>query len=238
MSGWGTKRFWSETSVVATDGGFRISLDGRLVFTPAKAPLVLPTRAMADAVAGEWAAQEGKVDPRRMPVTCSANAAIDKVTPQFDEVVDLIAAYGGSDLLCYRAEYPQELIARQAAAWDPPLVWAKQTFGARLAVTSGIVPVAQSVEALDRLTAEVQCFSAFGLVALHDLVGLTGSLVLGLAAAAGYEPAETIWSLSRIDEDWQAEQWGEDAEATQTAGRKRDDFLHAHRFLSLCVERQ
>ena len=236
MSGWAKKRFWSETGVVVSGGGFRIALDGRLVTTPAKAPLVLPTQARADAVAGEWAAQQDKVDPRRMPVTRSANAAIDKVMPQFDEVADLVAAYGGSDLLCYRAEYPQELTARQSSAWDPLLDWAEAALGAPLVVTHGIVPVEQPAGSLARLAARVRGFSAFELVAVHDLVAMSGSLVLGLAAAAGHAPAEAIWSLSRIDEDWQTEQWGDDEEAARTADRKKRDFLHAHHFLSLCAE--
>lgn len=236
MTSWAARRFWTDTTVVKADGGYRISLDGRLVSTPAKAPLLLPTKSLADAVASEWAAQEGKIDPRQMPFSCSANSAIDRVMPQFDEVASLIAAYGGSDLLCYRAPHPQELKHRQSEAWDPLLGWAHQTFGVRLAVTEGIAPVSQAEADLTKLATRVQGFSAFELVAVHDLVALSGSLILGLAAAAGYASADYLWSLSRIDEDWQTEQWGEDEEATQTADRKRREFLHAYRFFTLCVE--
>lgn len=230
MSGWAAKRFWTEARAEAAPEGFTVRLDGRPVRTPSKAPLVVPTRAMAEAIAAEWAAQDGKVDPRTMPTTRSANSAIDKVVPQFHEVATLVAAYGASDLLCYRAAGPDGLIRRQAEAWDPMLDWAAGTFGARLAVTTGVVPVAQDAAACAALEARVRACSSFELAALHDLVGLSGSLVLGLAAANGVAAPEDVWTLSRIDEDWQADLWGHDEEAEEAAAAKRAEFLHAHRF--------
>ena len=181
MSGWVPKRFWKEAQVDRVGGGFAVRLDGRPVRTPAKTPLVVPTLAMAEAIAVEWGAQEGVVKPLTMPVTRSANAALDKVAVQFDEVAGLIAAYGGSDLLCYRATGPGRLIARQAEAWDPLLDWAVTALHAPLVVTQGIVPVSQPETSLTRLSARVSACTAFELTALHDLVAITGSLVLGLA---------------------------------------------------------
>lgn len=234
MSVWRPKRFWKSVSVEPAEEGFGVALDGRPVRTPAKAALILPTRAMAEAVAGEWQGVEGEIRPETMPVTRRANAAIDKVAPQFDEVAEMIAAYGGSDLLCYRAEGPRELTEAQARGWDPLLDWAEATFGARLAVTQGVVPVAQAETALERLRAEVRACSAFQLTALHDLVALTGSLVLGLAATRPEFEPEDLWALSRIDEEWQIAQWGEDEEAAQAVALRKADFLAARKFWALC----
>ena len=233
MTGWQARRFWTTVSVEPEGAGFAVRLDARPVKTPAKQPLTLPTRAMAEAVAAEWAAVEAGIDPRRMPVTRAVNAAIDKVAAQFDEVTALVAAYGGSDLLCYRAAAPEALARAQAEAWDPLLDWAARAHGARLVTTRGVVPVAQPPEAVARLAAAVSACSAFQLTALHDLVALTGSLVLGIAATGeGFDPDE-LWRLSRIDEDWQAALWGRDEEAAEAAERKRADFLRAGRFWTL-----
>lgn len=233
MSTWKPKRFWTETAVTETEGGYTIALDGRPVRTPAKAPLVLPTRALADAVAAEWAAQVDEVRPETMPLTRTANSAIDKVAAQHDEVASLVAAYGETDLLCYRAEAPRELVDRQAAAWDPILDWASDTLGARLVTVSGVIPTAQDHRALDRLAARVKDFDAFQLAAFHDLVSLTGSLVLALAATESVRDAEVIWEHSRIDESWQIERWGEDEEAAEHTALKKQAFLDALRFFSL-----
>ncbi|MFN6951956.1 MAG: ATP12 family chaperone protein [Albidovulum sp.] len=234
MTGWKAKRFWKTVTVAPQDQGFTVRLDARPVRTPGKRLLVLPTRAMAEAAAYEWAAVEGVIDPRRMPVTRAANAAIDKVAFQFGEVAGMIAAYGGSDLLCYRAEEPEALVRAQAEAWDPMLDWAGRTFGARLVATRGVVPVDQPAEAVARMAAEVFACSPFELTALHDLVALTGSLVLGLPATRDDFDTETLWRLSRFDEDWQAAQWGQDEEAAEAAERKRIDFHAARHFWSLC----
>ncbi|MCR9149441.1 MAG: ATPase [Rhodobacteraceae bacterium] len=233
VGGWAAKRFWKTASATREAGGHGVALDGRPVRTPAKAPLVVPTRSLAEAIAGEWQAQGEAIDPRGMPLTRAANAAIDKVTPQFDEVAGLIAAYGGSDLLCYRAETPEALIRRQAEAWDPGLDWAEAELGARLGVAAGIVAVAQPADGLARLAAAVRGLTAFELTALYDLVALSGSLVLGLAVARGALDPGRAWDISRIDETWQIEQWGEDDEAAEVAALKRGEFLQAHRFLTL-----
>jgi chaperone required for assembly of F1-ATPase len=234
MSGWTAKRFWKEAQVDRVEGGFAVRLDGRPVRTPAKTPLVVPTAAMAEAIAAEWDAQVGVVKPLTMPVTRSANAALDKVAAQFAEVAGLIAAYGGSDLLCYRATGPDRLVARQAEAWDPLLHWAATALRAPLDATEGIVPVPQPEASLTRLSARVEGFTAFELTAVHDLVAITGSLVLGLAVTDGRLDPETAWTLSRIDETWQAELWGRDEDADAMEGQRREGLLHAGRFYRLC----
>ncbi len=231
--GWTARRFWTGVAVVPVAGGFTVELDGRRVRTPAKAPLILPTAALAHAVAAEWDAQGATVDPRTMPVTRSANAALDKVGAQRDEVIALIAAYGGSDLICYRAASPVELVGLQAAAWDPWLDWARDMLAAPLVTTVGVMPVAQAPLTLAQMHRAVAAFDDFGLTALHDLVGMTGSLVLGLAVAQGAIDAGTAWALSRVDDIWQREQWGADEDADALAAAKEADLNHAARFLAL-----
>ena len=234
MSVWAARRFWKVASVVPAEGGFAVHLDARPVRTPLKAPLVLPTRALAEAVAAEWDAQVSKVNPETMPFTRTANSAIDKVAPQFDAVAAMLAEYGGSDLLCYRAEGPDDLVARQAKAWDPILVWARGTFGADLVVTSGVMHVAQAPESLVALHRKLGEMTAFQLSAFHDLVALSGSLLLALAVTERRLTAEEAWTLSRIDEDWQISLWGEDEEAAEVAALKHAAFLQADRFYGLC----
>lgn len=230
MSGWAQKRFWKEVTVAETANGFEVELDGRRVKTPAKAPLMVPTRAMAEAIAAEWDAQTESVDPKTMPCTRSANAAIDKVTHQHTEVAAMLAEYGDSDLLCYRADSPVELAARQAAEWDPVLDWAEEELGVRLQLRTGVLHQPQEAAALAVLAEKTGAMSPFQLAAFHDLVGISGSLILGFAAASGWRSADEIWLLSRLDERWQEEQWGEDEEAQAAAEVKRQEFLHAKRF--------
>lgn len=234
MSAWTARRFWTEATVQPEGAGFAVMLDSRPVRTPLKAPLVLPTEALARAVAAEWQAQTGTVNPATMPFTRTANSAIDKVAPQFADVAAMLAEYGGSDLLCYRATDPEALIARQAAAWNPLLDWVAGEFGTPLAATQGVVPIAQPVSSLAALGAAVSAQSPFQLAAFHDLVAITGSLVLALAVTRGRLSAEDAWALSRIDEDWQIEAWGQDDEAAGTAALKRAAVLQADRFYALC----
>ncbi len=234
MSSWTARRFWTTASAVPVEGGFAVHLDARPVRTPLKAPLVLPTFPLAEAVAAEWQAQEGKVKPETMPVTRTANSAIDKVAPQHSDVADMLAAYGGSDLLCYRATGPAGLIQVQAEGWDPLLAWAADTLSAPLQVTIGIVPVSQPAESLAALSRLVHQLDSFRLAAFHDLVAISGSLVLALAVIQRRLSAPEAWALSRIDEDWQISLWGEDEEAAEHAALKRAAFLAADRFYGLC----
>lgn len=230
MSEWKMKRFWSDVTPKAVETGVAIVLDGRLVKTPAKAALIVPNAVLAERVAQEWRAVDGEIDPSKMPYTRSANAALDKVAVQHGEVAGLIAAYAETDLLCYRADSPVELQARQAAAWDGPLAWARDRFGLQLGVANGVMPVAQAEESLARARAITEAMSAFALTAFHDLVSLSGSFVLGLRASEACDTAENLWNVSRIDETWQEEQWGVDEEASEMAALKMAQFRHAYDF--------
>lgn len=233
MADWKAKRFWKSALVAEVDGGFAVELDGRAVKTPAKQTLCVPTHAMALAIAQEWDAQVDLINPNTMPVTKTANAAIDKVTVQHAEVAELLAAYGDCDLLCYRADAPEELIARQAKQWDPMLDWAAETLGARLLPRTGVMHIPQDPVAFAALRQRTHALDAFELAAFHDLVSMSGSLVLGFAAALSARPAGEIWDISRLDEIWQEEQWGEDEDATALAEIKRIAFLHAKRMFDL-----
>lgn len=234
MTEWKAKRFWTSAQAVAVADGYGVHLDDRPLNTPGKLPLLMPTRAMAEAVAAEWDAQEDQIDPLSMPCTRSANSAVERVAPQHAEVAAMLSSYGETDLLCYRAERPAELTQRQAAGWDPVLEWAEHRFGARLNVGAGIVPVAQSRQATDQLAGAVAQIAPFPMTALHDLVTLSGSLILGLAVAEKHISAAKAWELSRIDEQWQLEQWGDDEEALAAAANKESQFLHAETFWTLC----
>lgn len=227
------KRFWKDAKTVATADGWEIRLDDRLVMTPAKSPLILPTKALADAVATEWQAQGDKIDPATMPMTRRANAALDKVAAQHGEVSDMLAEYAASDLLCHRATQPQELQARQATAWDPLLDWLVRTHQTPLTVTLGVMPVDQPADSLQRLRGIVHGHDNFALTALHDLVALPGSLVIGLAAASGEYAADDLWQAAHIDETWQADLWGIDDEAAIRNRNRAEEFVQALRFFVL-----
>ncbi|PRY76299.1 chaperone required for assembly of F1-ATPase [Yoonia maritima] len=234
MSDWKPKRFWKTATATECDGGFTVLLDERGVKTPAKAALTVPTLSMAEAIAAEWDAQIETVDPVTMPLTRGANAAIDKVRTQHAEVAALLSEYGDSDLLCYRAAGPDALIARQAEHWDPILDWAAESLDARLAVGEGVMHVAQNPNTLARLRAEVESFDEFSLAAAHDLISISGSLVLALAVTRKAITVDHAWMVSRIDEHWQIEQWGEDDEASALELTKRAAFMDAARFYELC----
>jgi len=233
MSEWKQRRFWDSAQPVAAPAGFGIALDGRAVKTPAKRPLVVPSRPLARAIADEWDAQDEVIDPNTMPLTRIANSAIDTVGPQHAAVAQIVAAYGESDLLCYRAEGPAALVARQAAGWDPLLDWARDRLGAPLTVGTGVMFVAQPAPSVAALSARVHALDAFDLAPAHDLVALSGSLVIGLAALAGLRPVDALWALSRIDEVWQAEQWGQDDDAAAVAALRAAAFADAARFHAL-----
>ncbi len=227
------KRFYKDVAVISGEAAHEIQLDGRPVRTPARAALALPTARLAEAVAEEWRRQGDTVDPRSMPFTGLANGAIDQIAPNRESFAAGIANYGTSDLLCYRAEGPAELVDREAAAWDPLLDWARRRYDVTFRVTQGIIPVDQPPETLERLDAAVRAFDPFPLAGLSTLVTLSGSLVCGLAIVEGGHDADAIWTASEIDEAWEVEQWGEDAEAAARSARRREEFAMARRFCEL-----
>ena len=222
------KRFYKEVSVADENGAFHVLLDGRPIKTPGRWQLALPTRALAEAIADEWRAQEEIIDPKSMPLTSLAMGAIDSAA---DERADQALVFAKSDLLCYRAEEPAEVVTRQAASWDRLLDWADERYGARLAVATGIVFVEQPPEALAALARAVRGRSPFHLTAIHAAAAITGSLVLALALAERRLTAGEAFATSRVDEAFQAEKWGEDAEASARDARLAGELAAIERFL-------
>ena len=214
-------------------GGYGVLLDGKPVRTPAKALLALPTRALAEAVAGEWEAQPEHIDPAAMPLTRLANSVIDGVRGRAAEVRADIVTYAGSDLLCYRATEPEELVRRQAGLWDPVLAWGREALGARLEVAEGLMPMTQPEAAQRAVARALDDQDAFALAALHVMTTLTGSALLALAHAQGRLTAEQAWAAAHVDEDWQSGKWGEDAEAATRRQRRWSEMQAASRMLAL-----
>ena len=227
------RRFWKEVSVEAADGGWGIRLDGRPVRTPARAELNVPSEALAESIAEEWRAVEGEIDPRAMPLTGLSNAAIDRVAPDVRLFAGGLARYAEGDLACYRADWPPELVQRQAEAWDSLLGWARRRYDVDFSTTSGLMHVPQPQATIDRLAHEVCALDAFRLAGLSPLVTIGGSLVGGLAVLEKAMTADEAWGAVSIDDRWQLEQWGSDAEAEQALENRRRDFLAAARFLEL-----
>jgi chaperone required for assembly of F1-ATPase len=223
------KRFWKTVAII----GGAIELDGRPVRTPAKALLALPTPQLAEAVAEEWRSVGEQIDPRTMPLTGLANAAIDHVAPNPAPFAADLARYGESDLLCYRAELPEPLVERQAAHWDPLLDWARTRYDVHFETTTGVMHRPQPEATILRLQGVVAAIDPFRLAALAPLVTITGSLVASLALLEGAADRETVWRAAQLDEDWQAEQWGEDELALRAREVREADFDAGVRFLSL-----
>jgi chaperone required for assembly of F1-ATPase len=211
------KRFYKSVSVAPVDGGFGVLLDGKPVQTPGRNQLALPTQKLAEAIAAEWRGQGEEVIATTMPLLRLANTVIDGVAKNRDAVIDAVLRFGENDLLCYRAHQPLELAARQRAGWDPLLAWAQQKFGAQMTVAEGLTHVDQPPQALAALRRALEGFDAFTLGGLHVIASITGSTVLALAVADGEVSAPQAFLLSRIDEAYQAEKWGEDAQAAKRA---------------------
>lgn len=234
MSAWTAKRFWKQAVAEPCVGGFTVTLDGRAVKTPAKRLLVLPTLAMAEVIAAEWDAQQGRVRPETMPATRAANSAIDNVAIQFEAVAGDLVRYGETDLLCYRATAPQELIDLQADAWDPLLAWSAAALRAPLIATAGVMHIRQPETSIAKLSAQIHAFTPFQLAAVHDLIAISGSLILALAVTRGRLSLDEAWRLSRIDETWQNDLWGVDEDAAALESLKRQALAEAARFFALC----
>lgn len=227
------KRFWTTACVVEAPGGWSVELDRRPLKTPGRAALAVPTRRLAEAIAAEWNGIEERVDPAAMPLTGLANAAVDRVAPDRDAFARSLARYGESDLVCYRAEGPGALVEEQARHWDPLLAWGRRRFDVDFATTCGVVHVAQAEATIQRLAHAVAALDPFRLVALSPLVTIGGSLLAGLAVLEGAVGAEAAWAAVSVDERWQLEQWGSDAEAEQALANRRRDFLAAAGLVAL-----
>jgi chaperone required for assembly of F1-ATPase len=211
------KRFYKEVSVAPVEGGFGVLLDGRPVKTPARNTLALPTEKLAAAIAAEWRGQGDEVIATSMPLLRLANSVIDGVTVNRVGVVDAVMRFAENDLLCYRAHQPPDLVARQSAGWDPWLDWARRRHDANMTLAVGLNHVDQTPDALAALRQAVEALGPFALGAAHVIASITGSLVLALAVTDGATTAAHVFELSRLDETYQAEKWGEDAEAAKRA---------------------
>lgn len=218
---------------MAAEDGWRIELDGRPARTPKRADLVVPTAAVCEAIVAEWAAQGARIDPRTMPFTGLANAAIDIVGPDPHTFAAKLAAYAESDLVCYRAASPAGLAARHVSAWEPFVDFARRRHDAALRITTGSRHIAQDAGAVGRLAAAVNAMDRFRLAAMQPLVTLSGSLVIALAVAARAVDAQTAFAAGHVDELYQIEKWGEDAEACAALDARRTAFTAAARFLDL-----
>ena len=227
------KRFYKSAGVTETPEGFGVALDGKPVRTPAKRPLAVPTRALAEAIAEEWLAQGETVDPKRLPLTRLASIALDLVAPRREAVVSEVVKYAGTDLVCYRAEAPPELAARQHAAWQPLIDWATLRFDASLTVTASILPVSQSPATLNAFEAAAAAYDTHRLAALHLATAACGSLVVALALVEGHLDAEAAFAASELDESYEIERWGEDAEQAKRRKGLKEDIALAARFVAL-----
>jgi chaperone required for assembly of F1-ATPase len=227
------RRFWKSAEAVANETGWGVQLDGRPLRTPSKEQLTVPTEALGRAIAEEWNSVEGDVDPRRMPLTGLANAAIDRIAPDTAAFAAGLAKYAEGDLACYRAEGPKPLVERQERSWDALLGWARRRYDVDFATTAGIVHVGQPTATIERLSHAVAALDPFRLAGLSPLVTIGGSLVAGLAVLEGALPPEQAWAAVSVDDLWQLEKWGSDAEAEQALDNRRLDFMAAARFLDL-----
>jgi len=227
------KRVYKAVAVAEGENGFAVHLDGRTVRSPARRDLILPNRALAEAVAAEWDAQAESIDPRTMPFMSLVATAADRVEIQRDHVIETIAGYAGSDMLCYRAEEPADLVRRQNEIWDPLLDWTADALGARLRVTTGIMPVRQDEAALNAIQGVVAGYEPLAMTALHEITSIAGSVVIGLAVTEGHIDADAGVAAAQLDETFQIEQNGEEEEAVERLANLRADLLAAAEFLRL-----
>lgn len=230
------RRFYKEAKIAAFASGFSVLLDGRPLKTPAKRDLVLPNMALARALAEEWAAQAETIEPDSMPLMRIIATALDRTVDQREQVIEEVTAFAKTDLLCYRADHPAALAERQAQVWQPWLEWLSERHGIALAVTDGIIAISQTEAALKAVQAFVGGQDSFRLTILYFLTGTLGSVVLAIAVLEGALEAEAAFTLSQLDEVFQAEKWGEDQEAVQRREGLRRDILGYARFLRLLAE--
>ncbi|WP_022729278.1 ATP12 family chaperone protein [Fodinicurvata sediminis] len=228
-----TKRFYKRAEPAEVEGGYGIFLDGRPVKTPGRQELALPSRLLADALAAEWDSQEEQLEPEAMPLTALAFTARDIVAPKRPEVVDEIVAYSETDLICYRASYPDSLVRRQQEVWQPLVDWAGSSLGAPLEVTTGIQVVEQPSDSRQNLRRAVEAYDDLALSSLSSAVRISGSLVIALALCEGQVTAEEAFAAAELDETYEMEQWGWDREAQERRDYLQSELQNAARFLEL-----
>lgn len=227
------KRFYKQASAAQAEHGYALLLDSKALKTPAGKPLVVPSPSLAEAIVGEWTAQGEMVRPADMPLTQLAATGLDRVDPERQAILASLLAYAGTDLLCYRADFPPDLVERQQRDWQPLLDWAAETLSARLTVTVGVVAVRQPEAALAALAARLEGLELWPLTAVQTICAAAGSLILALGVVEGRLTGEQAFALSQLDETYQIEQWGEDEEATQRRAALKRDILAGERLLTL-----
>lgn len=227
------KRFWKSTQAVEKDGGWCVELDGRPLRTPARELLSVPTPRMAEAIAAEWDGVGEQIDPRDMPLTGLANAAVDRVEPDKQAFARGLAKYAEADLAYYRAEGPRGLIERQAEHWDDLLAWGRRRFDVDFRTTSGLLHVDQPAGTVQRLAHAVNALDSYRLAGLSPLITIGGSLLAALGVLEEAFTPEHAWEAVSVDERWQLEQWGSDEEAETALANRERDFLAAAQFLKL-----
>lgn len=232
------KRFYKDAGVATVEGGFAVTLDGRPTRTPGQTPMVLPLRALAEAVAAEWAAQGELIDPDTMPVLRLMNAAVEGGAATRDALADEVVKYAGNDLLLYRAESPRELVAEQEAIWDPILVKVARQFGVSFQPTMGIIHQPQPPQMTARLRGLLAEEDHLVLTALVAVTGISGSGIMAIAHWHGLISAEELWLAAHVDEDYQMRFWGAVEEAVERRAERRRDFDAAVRVLDMLKTRQ
>ncbi|MBT3359685.1 MAG: ATPase [Rhodospirillales bacterium] len=230
---WTPKRFYKSAETGESQDGFTVLLDGRPVKTPVGAVLSVSTQVLAAAIASEWEAQEEEIEPDTMPAQQLAVSAIDGVRKNRDAIIGKILAYAGTDLLCYRAAEPDDLVDRQHAAWQPLLDWVRGETGAQFTVTRGVMPVSQSPGVAATLRKTVEVFDDFEIAVLSSVTAAAGSIVVALALMNGRIGGEEAFAASQLDESYQIEKWGADDEAFARRDKLHSDILAAERFLQL-----
>lgn len=228
------RRFYKEAKIRnLPEGGFAIHLDSRSLETPAGRPLVVPTRPLGEAIAEEWNALGERIDPKLLPLTALANTAIDITGPRRADILAALLGFVETDMLCYRAETPAELVCRQRQMWDPPLAALAERTGARLAVHAGLLPQPQPVEVRERMAATLEALDDWHLAAVQAVAGATHSLALALSHALGGISCEALIAAAHLDETFQNECWGFDAEAHHRRAAIEAELRAADRFLAL-----
>lgn len=225
------KRFWKEVAVEAVDGGWRVTLDGRPIRTQGGAAQVVPTRALAELLAGEWASQGDEVDPSAFPMRDMADYAIDMVASDPAGAAAKLLRFAETDTLCYRADPDEPLWKRQQSVWEPVLTAFEAREGVRMERVCGIVHKRQPAATLDRLRARLEALDPFALAALEVLTSLSASLCVGLSVSEPGADAETLWAAAELEETWQAELWGDEPLARERRNKRKRDFLRADEFL-------